>query len=165
MRASRPREALPINVQTAGDTMQILPATFFDLNALVKLERECFGPDAWPLLDLIAVLTLANVVRLKAVEAGDMIGFAAGDPRPAEGFSWIATIGVATQWRRKGIGRELLRACEARLDTPRLRLSVRLSNESAIRLYREEGYVQVDVLQDYYKDGEAALVMQKSRAL
>jgi len=145
--------------------MQILPATFLDLNALIKLERTCFGPDAWPLLDLIAVLTLANVVRLKAVETGEMVGFAAGDPRPAEGFSWIATIGVAPQWRRQGIGRELLRACEARLATPHLRLSVRVSNDAAIRLYREEGYQRVDVLQNYYKDGEAALVMQKSREL
>jgi ribosomal-protein-alanine N-acetyltransferase len=145
--------------------MQILPATFLDLNALIKLERACFGVDAWPLLDLIAVLTLASVVRLKAVEEGEMAGFAAGDPRPAEGFSWIATIGVAPQFRRRGIGRELLRACEARLSTPRLRLSVRISNDAAIRLYREEGYVQVDVLQRYYKDGEAAIVMQKSREL
>jgi ribosomal-protein-alanine N-acetyltransferase len=145
--------------------MQILPATFLDLNALIKLERACFGADAWPLLDLIAVLTLANVVRLKAVEDGDMVGFAAGDPRPTEGFSWIATIGVSPQFRRRGIGRELLRACEAKLSTPRLRLSVRLSNDAAIRLYRDEGYAQVDVLQNYYKDGEAAIVMQKSREL
>jgi ribosomal-protein-alanine N-acetyltransferase len=145
--------------------MRILPATFLDLSALIKLERACFGADAWPLLDLIAVLTLANVVRLKAVEDDDMIGFAAGDPRPEEGFSWIATLGVSPQFRRRGIGRELLRACEARLSTPRLRLSVRLSNEAAIRLYAEEGYAQVDVLQNYYKDGEAASVMQKSREL
>ena len=145
--------------------MQILPATFLDLNALIKLERTCFGADAWPLLDLISVLTLANVVRLKAVDSGDMIGFAAGDPRPAEGFSWIATIGVAPQFRRQGVGRELLRACEARLSTPRLRLSVRLSNDAAIRLYHEEGYAQVNVLQNYYKDGEAAIVMEKSREL
>jgi ribosomal-protein-alanine N-acetyltransferase len=145
--------------------MQILPATFLDLNALIKLERACFGGDAWPLLDLIAVLTLANVVRLKAVEDGELAGFVAGDPRPADGFSWIATIGVEPRFRRRGIGRELLRACEARLTTPRLRLSVRSSNDAAIRLYREEGYTQVDVLQNYYKDGEAAILMQKSREL
>src|SRR4030065_378974 len=97
--------------------MQILPASFLDLNALSKLERSCFGRDAWPFLDLIAVLTFPEVVRLKAVEAGEMIGFAAGDPRPAEGFSWIATIGVAPEFRRRGIGRDLLRACEALLRT------------------------------------------------
>ena len=94
-----------------------------------------------------------------------MIGFAAADPRPAEGCSWIATIGVAPEFRRRGIGRELLRACEFRLSTPLLRLSVRVSNTAAIRLYAEEGYQEVEVWQDYYRDGEAAVVMEKLRGL
>ncbi len=145
--------------------MNIEPATFLDLNALSKLERECFGADAWSFLDLIAVLTFPEVVRLKVVEDGAMIAFAAGDPRPGEGFSWIATIGVASEHRRKGIGRELLRACEARLKTPRLKLSVRASNAGAIHLYEIEGYSRVDVWQHYYRDGEAAIVMEKTRAL
>jgi ribosomal-protein-alanine N-acetyltransferase len=143
--------------------MEISRASFLDLNALTKFERSCFGKDAWPFLDLIAVLTFPDVVRLKAVEAGQMIGFAAGDPRPGEGFSWIATIGVAPAFRRRGVGRDLLRACEALLKPARFRLSVRASNKGAIRLYEREGYVQVDVLQNYYKDAEPAIVMEKSR--
>jgi [ribosomal protein S18]-alanine N-acetyltransferase len=145
--------------------MQIESATFMDLNALGKLERACFGPDAWPFLDLIAVLTFANVVRLKAVEDGEMIGFVVGDPRTAEGFSWIATLGVAPRHQRRGIGRELLRACEFQLKTPLVRLAVRVSNAAAIHLYETEGYSQVDVWQKYYRDGEAAIVMEKARAL
>jgi ribosomal-protein-alanine N-acetyltransferase len=145
--------------------MKIESASFLDLNALTKLERACFGSDAWPFLDLIAVLTFPEVVRLKAVEDGEMIAFAAGDPRPAEGFSWIATIGVAPAHRRRGIGRELLRVCEGKLTTPRLRLSVRASNAAAIRLYETEGYSRMQVWQRYYRDGEAALVMEKVRAL
>jgi ribosomal protein S18 acetylase RimI-like enzyme len=144
--------------------MEILSANFLDLNALSKLEHVCFGRDAWPFLDLLAVLTFPDVVRLKAVEAGEMIGFVAGDPRPAEGFSWIATIGVAPEFRRRGIGRDLLRACEAQLRTPRLQLSVRASNGGAIRLYKQEGYARIDVWQNYYKDGEAAILMEKIRA-
>ena len=145
--------------------MQITNASILDLNALGRLEHACFGKDAWPLFDLIAVLTFADVVRLKAVDAGQMIGFVAGDPKPGEGFSWIATIGVLPEYRRRGIGRELLRACEARLRTPRVRLSVRASNAGAIRLYELEGYQQVEVGQRYYNDGEAAIVMDKLRAI
>lgn len=145
--------------------MQITNASILDLNALGRLEHACFGKDAWPLFDLIAVLTFADVVRLKAVDAGQMIGFVAGDPKPGEGFSWIATIGVLPEYRRRGIGRELLRACEARLRTPRVRLSVRASNAGAIRLYELEGYQQVEVWQRYYNDGEAAIVMDKLRAI
>ena len=128
-----------------------------------RSERACFGKDAWPWLDLVAVLTVPDVVRLKAVEGGQMIGFVAGDPRPREGVAWIATIGVAPEFRRRGIGRDLLRACEGRLKQPRIRLSVRASNSGAIRLYEAEGYGRVEVWQRYYHDGEAAVIMQKVR--
>lgn len=142
--------------------MEILPATFRDLNALRRLEHACFEQDAWSLFDLIAVLTFPDVVRLKAVEDGQMVGFIAGDPRPSQGFSWIATIGVLPEYQGNGIGRALLQACESRLSTPRLRLSVRISNTAAIRLYEQEGYHHVDIWHAYYTGGEDALVMEKS---
>ncbi len=145
--------------------MEIIAASLLDLNALNKLERACFEKDAWPFLDLIAVLTFPDVIRLKAVEEGHMVGFVAGDPRTSEGFAWIATVGVVPAYRRRGIGRELLRACESKLKTPRLRLSVRASNEAAIRLYEQEGYHRIEVWQSYYNDGEAAIVMEKERAI
>ena len=146
--------------------MKIIPASFLDIGALNKLEHACFEKDAWPFLDLIAVLTFPDVIRLKAVDDdGSMIGFVAGDPRPSEGFSWIATIGVAPEFRRRGIGRDLLHACEAQLTTPRVRLSVRASNDGAIKLYEQEGYQRVDVWQSYYNDGEAAVVMEKTRGI
>jgi [ribosomal protein S18]-alanine N-acetyltransferase len=145
--------------------MNIVPASLLDLNALNKLEHACFEKDAWSFLDLIAVLTFPDIVRLKADENGQMIGFVAGDPRPSDGFSWIATIGVAPEYRRRGIGRELLLTCESELKTPRVRLSVRASNDGAIRLYEREGYRRTEIWQAYYNDGEAAIVMEKTRGI
>ncbi|MCZ2127088.1 MAG: GNAT family N-acetyltransferase [Anaerolineales bacterium] len=141
--------------------MKIVSANFLDLNALRKLEKESFGRDAWPLIDLIAVLTFANVVRLKATEDERMIGFVAGDPHPREGWGWIATIAVDSNYRRRGIGAALLSACEARLGVPRARLTARISNEGAIRLYKREGYEMADVWKGYYSDGEDAMLMEK----
>jgi len=143
--------------------MEILPASLRDLNALRKLEHACFDRDAWSLFDLIAVLTFPEVVRLKAVEDGVMVGFVAGDPRQSQGFSWIATIGVLPEYRRRGIGKALLRACESGISTPRIRLSVRIENSAAIRLYEGEGYQRVDVWREYYNDGGDALVMEKEK--
>ena len=91
-----------------------------------------------------------------------MIGFVAGDPRPSQGFSWIATIAVLPGYRQRGIGRALLLACEAQLRTPRIKLSVRASNQSAINLYEQEGYRTSDIWKSYYNDGENAIVMEKS---
>lgn len=143
--------------------MDILPANLLDLGELRQVEQICFPKDAWPILDLVAVLTFPSVVRLKAVEEQHMIGFVAGDPRPAEDFSWIATIGVLPEYRGRGFGRALLEACEAQLTTSHVRLSVRASNQQAIRMYEKAGYEHLDRWTGYYDDGEDALIMDKSR--
>lgn len=141
--------------------MEIVPATILDLNALRKLEKESFDRDAWPLFDLMAVLSFPDVVRLKAVEDHHMVGFVAGDPRPRDGWGWIATIAVDPRYRRRGIGRALLKACESKLGVPRSRLTVRMSNLGAIQLYEQDGYVSIDMWKSYYSDGEDAKVMEK----
>ncbi len=141
--------------------MEIVPASLRDLGALRKLEHECFGKDAWPLLDLIAVLTYSEVVRLKAVVDSKMVGFVAGDPRPRDGWAWIATIGVDPAYQRRGIGRTLLRACENELNISRVRLTVRISNSAAITMYEKEGYQTIDIWKGYYHDGEDGMVMEK----
>lgn len=143
--------------------MNILSASFLDIGPLQRIERACFEQDAWPFLDLMAVLTFPDVIRLKAVENGQMIGFVAGDPRKSLLFSWIATIGVLPEYQRQGIGRALLRACEDQLQTPSVRLCVRTDNASAIRLYEQEGFQRIDVWRNYYKDRGDALVMEKLR--
>lgn len=142
--------------------MEIQPANLLDLKALRRLEHTCFEKDAWPLLDLMAVLTWPDIIRLKVVEDGEMIAFAACDPRPTQSAAWIATIAVDPRWQRRGIGRMLLRACEERVRLPRVKLSVRISNHGAISLYEQEGYQTVDVWGRYYADEEDALVMEKT---
>lgn len=142
--------------------MEIQPANLLDLNALRKLEHACFEKDAWPLLDLMAVLTWPDIIRLKVVEDAEMVAFAACDPRPSQSVAWIATIAVDPRWQRRGIGRMLLRACEERVRLPRVKLSVRISNQGAISLYEQEGYQTVDVWGRYYSDQEDALVMEKT---
>ena len=147
---------------TAPDSpARIEPATWRDLNALRHLERVCFPKDAWPLWDLIGVLTLPDVVRLKAVIDGEMVGFVAGDIRPARRMAWIATIAVLPELRGRGIGAALLQACEALLNVPSIRLNVRASNRDAIRFYRVAGYQHIGAWPGYYQDGEDALVMEK----
>ena len=141
--------------------MEIQSANILDLGALRRLEEACFEKDAWPFLDLIAVLTWPEVIRLKAVDSGEMIGFVAGDPRSSDGVAWISTIGVDPRYQRRGVGRALLRACEAQINLPRIKLTVRISNQGAISLYEQEGYQMVDLWRGYYNDGEDGLVMGK----
>jgi ribosomal-protein-alanine N-acetyltransferase len=142
--------------------MDIQTANIIDLGALRRLEIVCFETDAWPIWDLIAVLTWPELIRLKAVDSGEMIGFVAGDPRSSHGEAWISTIAVDPRYQRRGVGRALLRACEAQIDLPRMKLTVRISNQAAISLYEQEGYQMVDLWRSYYNDGEDGLVMGKN---
>jgi ribosomal-protein-alanine N-acetyltransferase len=142
--------------------MEIVNANLLDLKALRRLEKICFEKDAWPLIDLMAVLTFPDVIRLKAMEDDRMVGFVGGDPHPREGWGWIATIGVDPSYRRRGIGLSLLHACEARLRVPRARLTVRVSNTDAISMYQKDGYQTIDIWKAYYNDGEDAQLMEKS---
>lgn len=137
-------------------------ATFKDLGPLRQVEKECFGKDAWPLLDLIGVLVFPGIIRLKAVAGEEMAGFISGDGSRSGRVSWITTIGVRTKFRQQGIGRMLLTACEARMTTPFIQLTVRKSNLAAIHMYLEAGYHQIELWEKYYQDGEAGIVMQKA---
>ena len=141
--------------------MELQPATIRDLSALRKLEKACFEKDAWPVLDLIAVLTWPEVIRIKAVDEGLMVGFIAGEPRSSKQEFWIATVAVDPRYQRRGIGRQLLRACEKQAKLHQLKLTVRISNQAAISLYEQEGYRTMDIWKSYYVDGEDGLVMGK----
>jgi ribosomal-protein-alanine N-acetyltransferase len=142
---------------------KIVDAGLRDLRALQQLERECFELDAWPLIDLIAVLLLPGVVRLKAVIDGQMAGFIAADLRRSQKLGWIVTLGVRPPYRRRGIARQLLLACMEQIGYPRYRLSVRRSNQGALNLYMQEGFQVVDTWTRYYTGGEDALVLEKYR--
>jgi len=139
----------------------IEPANWRDLNQLRRLEKKCFPKDAWPLLDLMGVLTLPNVVRLRAMLTGIMIGFVAADINLVEHIAWIATIAILPNFRRYGLGSTLLNLCEEKIRLPTIRLSVRITNNPAIKMYEKAGYYDIDLWKDYYYDGEDALIMEK----
>ncbi len=104
---------------------------------------------------------MPGVVRLKAVTGERMIGFVAGDMRRVEQVAWIATIGVLPEFRGRGVGSALLRACEERITLPVVRLCVRTDNLGAIHIYERYGYQRKGEWAAYYQDGAPALVMEK----
>ncbi len=136
-------------------------ASWRDLGALQTLEKVCFGEDAWPYLELLGLLTFPGVVRIKACVQHEMIGFISGDARRTEKTSWILTLGVLPNWRRRGVAVALLGECERRMGMPQVKLTVRRSNTAAIRLYEKLGYQQVDIWSKYYRGGEDGLVLAK----
>ncbi len=141
---------------------QIQTATWRDLKEVQYIERTCFEQDAWPMLDLLAVLTFPSTVRIKAVVDEKMVGFIAGDLNLREKVGWITTIGVLPEHRNRGIATALLAACEQEMDMPKVRLCVRVSNITAQSLYEHLGYQKVETWKKYYSGKEDAFVFEKS---
>ncbi len=158
-----PSSPLPCGTIPPLTTVTIQPSGWRDLLGVRALEEACFGRDAWSLVDLVFAM-VGPGVRLKAVTDGSrLVGFVMGEPKPAQNFAWIATLGVHPDYQRQGIATRLLTEVEARLTVPLIKLTVRQSNDSAIALYQKFGYAPVGRWERYYAGGEAGIVMEKRR--
>jgi ribosomal-protein-alanine N-acetyltransferase len=142
-------------------TVTIEQANWRDFNTVNRLEKICFPVDVWPFWEVFGVLSLPQVVRLKALVERQLVGFIALDIRPRENVAWIATIGVLPEYRRRGVASRLISAAETQVTVESVRLSLRSSNEGALRLYQRLGYEHFDRWPRYYVGGEDAIVMQK----
>lgn len=150
------------NVSSTACGWSVQSANWRDFSQLNRLERACFrSQDLWPFWDLLAALSLPGLVRLKVVVDDQMVGFIGGERDVSRKMGWITTLGVLPGYRRRGIAKALLIKCEERLGMPAIRLSVRASNQAAIRLYEHHGYVVVNRWKKYYVGGEDALVLEK----
>ncbi len=63
-------------------------------------------------MELLAVLVIPGLVRLKVDIDGKMAGFIGGDAHRSEGIGWITTVGVRPEYRRLGLASKLILACE-----------------------------------------------------
>lgn len=148
-----------------SDDYHIVRATWRDTWAVHRLERATFpARDTYSLLEVWLLLVWPGLVNLKALTPdGRLVGFTSGGAVPGSGRTWIITLGVHPAYRRRGLGRRLLEACEARLNDHTIYLTVRASNTPAIRLYEQHGYLHVRTRPRYYPGGEDGLEMRKDR--
>src|SRR5262245_27026944 len=82
-----------------------------------------------------------------------------------DGVGHITTVGVAPEYRRRGLARLILHEIE-RSFTARgvltVRLEVRTHNFAAQKLYEQIGYVTVQRMNQYYSNGDDGYLMVKS---
>jgi ribosomal-protein-alanine N-acetyltransferase len=74
----------------------------------------------------------------------------------------IISIAVNKDERRKGVARALIEQVGSvfgEFEVEVVKLEVRVSNHSAIKLYESMGYRQVGMMPGYYRDGEDAIIM------
>ncbi len=145
--------------------MSIRPATLADIDALVALEASFPPEDRFDRRTWRRLLTGHASALVWQTPADGLLAAAVMLYRKGAGVGRLYSITVAPAARGKGLARALMAACEADAadrGARAVRLEVRASNSSALRLYEAGGYRVIATLESYYPDGEAALRMEKS---
>lgn len=135
---------------------------WWDIAALLSIEHELFGSDAWTESMFWSELANADTRHyLVAVDGADVVGYAGLCVYGDEAF--VQTLAVRTDRQREGIGALLLTALltEAhRRAADRVGLEVRADNVAAQRLYAQFGFEPIARRRGYYQpSGADALVM------
>jgi [ribosomal protein S18]-alanine N-acetyltransferase len=140
--------------------MLIRAMTAADLPAVAELDQLSFS-QPWPPQAFVTELGNPNA-RCWVAESDSRVAGALVIWRVLD-EAHIATIATHPDFRRRGIGRDLLKAGmdSAYAEGARIyHLEVRAGNMAAIKLYEEFGYEVVGRRPKYYKDnGEDALLM------
>jgi ribosomal-protein-alanine acetyltransferase len=138
--------------------------TALDLVVASAIEKEVYGKTAWSSAQFKEEFAKApkDAYYLAAEADGELIAYA--------GIFYVAdvadvhTITVVEKYRRKGLGRELLKRL---IDWARVKkadaimLEMRLGNDSARPLYEQYGFVEISKRENYYGPGLTAVVMRK----
>ncbi len=144
---------------------QIRRAVPSDVTAIVAIEKESFI-DPWEPAVFLEAFTFFPQTYFVAVCDGAIAGFIVGglENTGENIYGHLCNFGVSASYRRMGIGRLLLWRLEhqfmVELATA-VQLEVRISNTNAQKFYRRLGYRDVFRIDDYYFNGEDALVMMK----
>jgi len=136
-----------------------------DIPEIVAVERVAFA-DPWDERTLQESLAYYPETFFVAKNNGDVAGFVAGgvEDTGEEVYGHIMNLAVAPGYRRRGIGRNLIRRLEREyvvLGASAVQLEVRVTNTGAQEFYRRLGYREVFQVAAYYANEEDALVMMK----
>ncbi len=127
------------------------PLLAADVERVAAIERAAFT-DPWPAQAFVELLAQPHVRAFAVDDDGRLAGYALASVAADQGE--ILNLAVDPRARRRGLGRELLRAL---LDTFRQErvtavfLEVRQSNDVAIGLYRGAGFRPVSTRKRYYR--------------
>jgi ribosomal-protein-alanine N-acetyltransferase len=136
-----------------------------DIPAIIAIEKESFI-DPWDHSAFLEALTYYPTTYFVAVSGEAVTGFIVGglEDTGENIYGHLCNIGVSPAYRRRGLGKLLLRRLEYQFiieTATAVQLEVRVSNTAAQRFYRRLGYRNVFGIENYYANGEDALVMMK----
>ena len=140
----------------------IKPLTKEYVDQVCILEEEAFSMP-WHRESFLEMISNKNACYLVGIINGDVV--ASCGLRNIVGDGEITNVVTAANMRGKGIGRKMLLKLMERgiqMGVEAFTLEVRKSNETAIHLYEELGFVSEGVRKNFYEEPvEDALIMWK----
>jgi len=139
-------------------------ATERELTELLGIEEECFGVEKFSPETVRAFVARSDAFVLLASEGDEKLGSAMCIVSDEASEGKIASIAVLRRHRGKGVGVQLLEACERQFQSRHLRrysLEVETENEPAVSLYLSRGYEVKGIIKDFYSVGRDAYCMEK----
>lgn len=131
------------------------------ISQVAEIEKELFSAP-WDEASLKSELENPLSLWLVALQGDRVAGYVGS--QTVLGESDMMNLAVRPEFRRQGLGRQLVNALifELEEDSHCLLLEVRQSNEGAIALYQGLGFRQVGRRPNYYKrPTEDALILRK----
>ena len=133
-----------------------------DLGAILRVEEGSFGDDAWPREQFLGYFAQTErsmflVAAFNHRIGGYLLTFLRSD------YADVDSLAVLPGYRRKGIGKALMRRSIASLRRrgfETVYLNVREDNDAAIRLYENLGFRKIRKMTGYFEDGAAAFRMK-----
>lgn len=142
---------------------QLRLASESDLDAIMAIEKACFGSDAWSKSTMRSELVAPHTKYFVVHDDEKLLGYAGLSKISAAETADVQTIAVIESHRKLGIGRALMEKLisEANsLGAIAIILEVREDRPIPQKLYQDLGFEIVDRRENYYQpDGVAALVM------
>ena len=143
----------------------IRPLTRKQIGEAIRLNLRCFSNgDNYSKYTFEYLFEQPLLLSYRIVTPDDrMVAFAFALANE-NGSAHLTTIGVAPEHRRRGLAQRLLAHMEAAASARGLStmvLEVRVSNFKAQELYRKLGYISVQRISNYYRDGEDCFLMMR----
>ena len=142
--------------------MKLEKMTSTHIDGVCKIEEACFS-HPWSRQSVESELANENSVFIVAVEGEKVIGYIGMSVVIDEGY--IFNVAVNADFRRKGVGTALINELVTygkKNNLCFITLEVRESNQAAISLYSDFGFIKVGERKNYYSDpAENAILMTK----
>ncbi len=132
--------------------MELRRATAADAPEIAAMESEYFS-DAWSESDILSYICSELSMCFSALDESGLVGYILGRKIVPEGE--IYRVAVKAERRQRGVGARLLSYAmktEMGEGVETVFLEVREQNTAARRLYSAEGFVEMGVRKNYYKD-------------